>query len=101
MPQKRLRRTRAFARTLPGDSLQFAIRMLIRWMPEERRRPARRTQSVQQGDSKKQTQRRGGWHALVRNGEVGSGAALILPYEPKLGWKSDLKGEPIRRRSVF
>ena len=36
------------ARTLPRDILQFAIRMLVGWMPEERRRLAGRrfTQSV-------------------------------------------------------
>jgi glycine/D-amino acid oxidase-like deaminating enzyme len=33
--EKRLRHTWAFARTLPRDILQFSVRMLTGWMPEE------------------------------------------------------------------
>src|SRR5882757_1741810 len=40
--EKCWRRTRALARALPGGNLQLAVRVLIRRMPEERRRPALR-----------------------------------------------------------
>jgi hypothetical protein len=40
--EKCWRRTRALARALPGGNLQLAVRVLIRRMPKERRRPALR-----------------------------------------------------------